>query len=485
VKQLGLIRVVTGLRLLILGTALVGFMHACSGAEFKSDRQSQTSTGNNEADASTGGGAGGSASGNTNCLGPEDCDDGDPCTVEICMATGSCESHPTCGASERCCDGRCGECCEDLDCDDGVGCTVDRCFLGACIAMADDGACANAAVEMYCSLMGDCRAREPCPGNTPEECDDAEACTVDSCTSGLCSHDACAEGTVCCPDIGCGECCTNSQCDDGDPCTVDSCDSGTCNQVPLCTGEDQCCPDMAGTAASCGLCCTRDDCVDTIGCTVDACVQGQCSNVPASNLCPNGQVCTPMGCDQPQQCDDPADCSSANPCLSGSCDMGICHFSPCDESLLCCLDGCKECCGNPDCDDQNACTNDICEGGQCGHTNVDCERCNPELGCIECEGDAECDDNSACTSDSCDLQTYTCLNIGGACGTDQCCGAECRQCCSHNDCIAASEQQVIDPLLEPCAACGNDGKCSPLEYCDTTTQWCCNGQCTLIGVDCF
>lgn len=496
VKESSLVRKLSWGRLVLAALLLAGVLHACSGAEFQSSAGQQTTTGNtNTGDGDTPGDsdAGGNASGSTSCLGPEDCDDDDPCTFEVCKATGLCELNPTCGPSERCCDGRCGECCADVDCDDGIGCTVDRCFLGACVAMADDGACANATVEMYCSLMGDCRAREPCPGDTAGECDDADNCTLDTCNGGLCSHGGCAEGTVCCPEFGCGECCTDSQCDDGDPCTVNTCNAGTCEQAPLCGDDDQCCPDLAGSSATCGQCCTRDDCDDEVGCTLDACVQGQCANTPKPNVCPMGQVCTPMGCAEPQQCDNSDDCTSPDPCQTGACDMemGICHFTGCQNDDLCCVDGCKECCGNPDCDDDNACTNDVCENGSCMHSNMNCERCDPELGCIECAEESHCNDGSDCTTDSCDLETHTCVNTGGACGVDRCCpGGSCNECCSDSDCIndgvaaAEQEQAIILPGFEPCASC-DSGKCSALTYCDVAVEWCCAGQCIPNGTDCL
>jgi hypothetical protein len=204
-----------------------------------------------------------------------------------------------------------------------------------------------------------------------------------------------------------------------------------------------------------------------------------------------GQVCTSTGCDEPQQCGNSDDCVSQDPCLTGDCDMGTCHFSGCEGEQLCCVDGCKECCGNPDCDDDNACTNDVCDGGSCSHTNVECPHCDRELGCYECEDSGECNDNSECTTDSCNSQTRSCENVAGACNGSRCCpGGTCDECCSDSDCIndgvAAAEQepQIILPGFEPCASCG-DGKCSPLTYCDTAVEWCCAGQCIPVGTDCL
>jgi hypothetical protein len=172
--------------------------------------------------------------------------------------------------------------------------------------------------------------------------------------------------------------------------------------------------------------------------------------------------------------------------------MGTCQFSDCDDDELCCLDGCKECCGDTDCGDDNACTNDTCQDGVCMHTNMNCERCDRDLGCIECAEDSHCNDGSDCTTDSCDLQTHTCVNTGGACGGARCCpGGACQVCCSDSDCIndgvAANEQeqQIVLPGFEPCASCGVDGKCSALTYCDAAVEWCCAGMCIPLGTDCL
>src|SRR5207247_1420934 len=46
------------------------------------------------------------------------------------------------------------------------------------------------------------------------QCDDANACTVDACDHGTCTH-------------------SPVPCDDGDACTVDACDGGTCTHSPV------------------------------------------------------------------------------------------------------------------------------------------------------------------------------------------------------------------------------------------------------------
>ncbi|MCP3979690.1 MAG: hypothetical protein GY716_10245, partial [bacterium] len=73
----------------------------------------------------------------------------------------------------------------------------------------------------------------PCT-NTPVDCDDNNACTLDSCdpTTGECVHEpiVCDDGDECTVDScdpATGQCIFDPlSCDDGDPCTVDTCEGG-------------------------------------------------------------------------------------------------------------------------------------------------------------------------------------------------------------------------------------------------------------------
>ena len=231
------------------------------------------------------------------CRGPEDCGDDDPCTQDDCRADGICVLSPKCAAAEKCCEGDCGECCEHQDCDDNIGCTDDVCFAGGCQHVPDDGKCEQGE---YCSLLGDCMAKEPCNPLDPAACNDGSTCTADDCSFGLCLHAFCSEpdATQCCPETGCAkECCADQECDgDDDPCTVGRCGEGQCSLVPLCAEGEKCCATSDG--ASCGSCCSAEDCNDGIACTVDSCVEGRCYNPPNDKLCPALQKCFPAkrGC---------------------------------------------------------------------------------------------------------------------------------------------------------------------------------------------
>ena len=136
--------------------------YACGGARFTAADNSggANSSGGKSSGGNSSGGSSGSVMGHKlACQGPEDCDDADPCTVDQCGADGICATTAKCGATEKCCDGACGQCCDAADCDDGVKCTDDLCFAGGCSHSPNN---ANCLPGDYCSATGDCRHKEAC-----------------------------------------------------------------------------------------------------------------------------------------------------------------------------------------------------------------------------------------------------------------------------------------------------------------------------------
>jgi hypothetical protein len=100
---------------------------ACNAADFSAAEGSGSggSSGFAGQQGSTGGGpgsggsqsagSGGSLIGQT-CSGPEDCNDSDPCTIDVCGGNGLCESAAKCADGKACCpSGDCGECCGNDD----------------------------------------------------------------------------------------------------------------------------------------------------------------------------------------------------------------------------------------------------------------------------------------------------------------------------------------------------------------------------------
>ncbi|MFT5434938.1 MAG: hypothetical protein ACI9OJ_005654, partial [Myxococcota bacterium] len=198
------------------------------------------------------------------------CDDGDICThSDQCDAGGGCVGTA-------------------YGCDDGLPCTDDVCNGdGTCTFAPKPGFCAAGGV---CYVDGEGHAANPCvlcdvantqsaltdrPDNTV--CDDASVCTPsDSCQLGVCT------GPV-------------VICDDGDDCTIDACDATTGCGVGSVLSGGETCDDSNGctentVCSSGGSCAGGDalDCDDGNACTADSCnVAIGCVNtvVPHTEAC--------------------------------------------------------------------------------------------------------------------------------------------------------------------------------------------------------
>lgn len=477
--------------LLLLPVLAIG---ACTGSEFAGlDDDGAAGDGNGGASGNGGSivipvggsiGAGG-ATGKA-CEGPEDCDDGKPCTVDQCNADGTCDSAPLCG-TEQCCDGDCAECCSHSDCDDGVSCTVNTCFKGQCMYVPADGACAT---TEYCSTKDGCRAKQVCglKVDAIDECADESECTTDTCVDSFCKHDYCARGTLCCDETGCAEeCCSDSQCNlDDDPCTVGSCIEGKCSLVPLCEGSLECCPRADGQTATCGNCCSAEDCNDSVGCTVDACGGGQCSHTPADEKCPDGYYCDPAReeCQKAPVCASPADCQPSACQSNPRCEDGTCKFDGCSYGSKCCGDSCASCCGHAECDDQVACTIDLCGPSGCSHEPHDSlcpgQYCHAQYGCVGCLDNGDCEDDKPCTADAC--QMNSCTHTVEGCEAEQYCTVNgCDDCVYDSDCQGGGGPMLEAETVVGCQAmvcsggsciakeleCGQQVCCPPYGCADT------------------
>lgn len=223
------------------------------------------------------------------CQDPAECDDGDGCTIDQCVA-GRCRNTPLpcdddnpCTA-DRCEDGQCvhdaeeGCCTQVEDCDDGDFCTRDECVDGVCVhgepippphCCDEDADCDddNDCTKNLCTNKKcDFSKKDPSAGccERVEDCLDGNYCTADDCVNGRCVNAW---------DSGC--CMRDEDCEDEDPCTAGICDFDTCaySAVPGCCHEDADCPDVPCTTATCTDhacvrtpipdCCTRDaDCGD-------------------------------------------------------------------------------------------------------------------------------------------------------------------------------------------------------------------------------
>ena len=208
------------------------------------------------------------------------CDDQNPCTNDGCtpasgcthtnLAAGSpCADATVCNGMETC--NAMGVCQVGMtvDCDDADPCTIDACDDVTGCSNADAPAGSPCSDGDLCNGTETCDAAGACVAGMPIDCDDQNPCTVDSCDmAGGCSHvDAadgteCGDGDVCNGDEVCaaGQCAggTALDCDDANACTADTCDSAAGCQS---TNEP------AGAACDDGDACTAPDACDG---------QGQC-----------------------------------------------------------------------------------------------------------------------------------------------------------------------------------------------------------------
>jgi len=135
------------------------------------------------------------------------------------------------------------------------------------------------------------------------DCNDNNACTVDSCSGGRCSH-------------------TFLLCDDADLCTIDGCEAATgcTHDAVACDDEDACTSEVCNPAT--GLCevtplncndnddCTVDDCLTASGCTyalIDCDADGVCDLDDNCPTLPNGNQANADGDAFGDACDGPFD----------------------------------------------------------------------------------------------------------------------------------------------------------------------------------
>ncbi|MEM6558654.1 MAG: hypothetical protein AAF605_02615 [Myxococcota bacterium] len=175
------------------------------------------------------------------CIDVTQCDDGNPCTLDTCEPDSTCsqvlaEDGISCGEVEgsTCVQGACvaPECIVAANCDDGNPCTDDIC---------DDFSCSNPVLADQTSCSSDGGSR--CVGGvctepecrTASECDDGQVCTVAQCVSFTCQYTEASDGSNCgggnvCSDGDCVECITSANCGISTDCISFSCSSNRCQE---------------------------------------------------------------------------------------------------------------------------------------------------------------------------------------------------------------------------------------------------------------
>ena len=379
------------------------------------------------------------------------CDDGDPCTDDICNTVAHACEHTL----------------NIAPCDDGVACTDgDVCAAGLCAGAANDALCADdgspCTTESCDSLTG-CFA-----ANNTAACNDGNACTTgDTCSAGVCvsgvpllcgDNNACTEDS-CDPASGCVNVANQVPCDDNNGCTDDNCDpvtgcvavnnSAACDDGNPCTTADTC---------SGGVCFGGPplNCDDDNGCTDDSCDPGSgCvadnNTVPCddSNACTENDVCGGGACVPGSA----LDCDDGNGCTDHSCDTGS---------------GCVADNNTVPCDDSNACTeNDVCGEGACvPGSALDCDdgngctdnSCDAGSGCVADNNTAGCEDGDACT-------------VADQCSAGGCVSGAARDCNDNNVCTEDSCETASG-----CVYADNTRGCDDADFC-STADTCQAGEC--------
>jgi len=442
------------------------------------------------------------------CVGDTQCEDGDVCTRDHCVAGQCVYTHIT-----PCCR-NIGECAPSASpCYALFGCFAQSCFyayIPNCCQNASDcvgNACTTAAcIYEQCGYtpITDCCRRD-------SECSDSDYCTDDYCVNGDCVH------------VPINECCHGNsfECDDGNPCSNDTCaNCNTCAGRPFtCThviDDINCCLSSADCNDNCvftddtcvnnfcvhtpngpGNCCTTNaECNDGRMCTTDTCTNGMCVHSQISGCCQTDANCNDLDACTTDTCTNhvcshvqfPECCNSVADCNDGN----ICTFDFCRTTTHTCehfpLDNC--CLANSDCNDNLACTTDTCntQTNKCSHT--------PIYGC--CYTGTDCNDNLPCTIDLCANSTCTHTNISHCCLSNSDCDDDedictldlCLQnhscshlpivgCChSNSDCSNSTSCTTFNCVSNRCAAssipgcCSIDGQCNDNNVCTNDT---CNG----------
>src|SRR5206468_2343189 len=171
---------------------------------------------------------------------PVNCNDGNSCTTDTCDPVAGCQhtnnntltcnDNNACTSLDFCLNGQClgGP---PISCDDGNPCTDDLCDaqLG----------CLHVNNHASCSDGNACTANDTCSGGTcvggpPPNCDDGNPCTTDTCSPTLgCQNKPVTDGTTC---------------NDGNACTFgETCQGGVCagGSTTVCAPLDSC--HLAGT----------------------------------------------------------------------------------------------------------------------------------------------------------------------------------------------------------------------------------------------
>ena len=383
--------------------------------------------------------------------------------LRTCASDPDCDDGDACNGLEVCVEHACATG-TAVDCNDAVACTTDSCdsASGACNHAPDDAHCS---AGLVCDPVDDCTAPLACAVDA--DCDD---------------HVFCNGVETCEPAFGCRRG-TTPACDDLLGCTVDTCDatadacahtndSARCDDSLACNGVEAC--DPANPIADGDGCVfgASPVCDDGIPCTVDGCSEaaGGCAVTTDDTVCSDG-----VFCNGEERCDATAGCGAG---VAPTCADAIgCTNGRCDATT----DACVQDPDNAFCQDGLVCN---------GVEHCDVTGTTPGRGCAA-GAPMDCSDGLTCTTDSC-AEPGTCAHGGSDADGDGFQAVGCATGADCNDLVAAihpGAAELCDGLDNDCTGVTDDGagmQCalgSGARVCTTAcgsagTQ-ACNGACRL------
>ena len=235
----------------------------------------------------------------------------------------------------------------------------------------------------------DMGAYEDVSCGSPAECDDADLCTVGSCSAGMCT----SEPLVCPP---------------GESCVAGSCDPVLCDDDGVCELGESCiecpgdCPSAPGAICGNGICEAGSE--DCASCPQDC--NGKQGGKPSGRFCCGGA----SGCGD-ARCFEAGFACSEDPTPAVCCGDGLCQGN--ELASGCEVDCGPDPCGDGFCDaneDQCSCSQDC---GAAPSTELTCtdqldEDCD---GLIDC-ADPDCSGAAAC---SCGAKGSACSSAADCC----------------------------------------------------------------------
>jgi hypothetical protein len=318
-----------------------------------------------------------------------------------------------------------GECPPDFECR----------FDGQCyrLGIGLSRSCGNGMVE----LNETCDPRETCP----DDCDDGDACTVDTSVGSeqncnvACLRtivDECVSGDGCCPtdcgpdnDSDCSDTCGNGELEAGETCDPPETCPTECEDNNACTLQQR-----IGSRRNCNVRCVTqviNKCESGDGCCpgpCDATNDSDCSSTCGNNIQEPGETCDPpSSCPQDvNDCDDDITCTNDE--ISGS--AANCSAECVNEPIPGCEGDCDldNVCDFPDerpgeCPDCFGCGDEHCDfigGERPDNCPEDCDPCGDGVCDPPGETSDNCEEDCSCGDMICDPFEFASGNCPPDCG---------------------------------------------------------------------